>query len=587
MRTHSIKAHTITLLITIAIIVANIMFGINTRQAHAASRDITQGLGGDSSVTINGHQVSSIKNMYTRADLIQKIKPGDNVIIAYDFTHSPIPMFELDFDIKENRYAQRTDIADSRSIRQRLNIKLNGNSNSNNMAWGSGNPDIDNGQYGKEVTFTDEAGKELHLRIGYTTLYSKNLQKTPYTISFTVPNHTWEIRFITASGAQWILSSQEYWTEQDDQLKDLEHPLQVGIYGQNDYSQPCAQGQTITLHPHSSYSHGYMFNAIPIDIPGSNKFYHYALPIYIGEPGDALTFNKATPQNSVRSLSLYVTPYTISSEIFMPDNRPWLARVNYNIRGAESTGSWIVRHFDTQQATAPDETTQTMRVGYDEVSSGGTDMLNTDFGGAYRIVGWNTKPDGTGTSYQLLPGTDPSTNITRTQITITKSHPTVDLYPMWQRLEWNQTVKYHFQGGSIKAVNTQQVTRNEFTDSWTMNVNTVYHAGDIANHGSGWSTFTITPPAGQKFVSWNTKPDGTGTSYKMGDQIPLDKPAIDSTVSSMPDVNLYAQWKTAFKATTLPSAGGNDHTIIYILTGLLLAGIVTTAGIIVRRKAQK
>ncbi|MCD7948555.1 MAG: InlB B-repeat-containing protein [Oscillospiraceae bacterium] len=64
----------------------------------------------------------------------------------------------------------------------------------------------------------------------------------------------------------------------------------------------------------------------------------------------------------------------------------------------------------------------------------------------------------------------------------------------------------------------------QFTDSG-LTAGTLYTVKSAAETGISYSGFT--------FVSWNTAPDGSGTTYLPGDVIPITR-----------DLTLYAQWVT-------------------------------------------
>ena len=88
------------------------------------------------------------------------------------------------------------------------------------------------------------------------------------------------------------------------------------------------------------------------------------------------------------------------------------------------------------------------------------------------------------------------------------------------------------------------------------------------------NTFTSTA---RRFVSWNTKPDGTGDAYQPGDTISY--PAEGDTLT------LYAQWER-IPETTLPDTGGiMPH---YNLTTILGGGMLVLAVpfILMRRRKR-
>ena len=127
----------------------------------------------------------------------------------------------------------------------------------------------------------------------------------------------------------------------------------------------------------------------------------------------------------------------------------------------------------------------------------------------YTFTGWNTKADGSGTSYQ--PGT----------VYTIPGHTTY-LYAQWKPDQG--TISYNANGGT------------GITASQTGNVGS---STSIAQNG-------FTRP-GYTFTGWNTKADGSGTSYQPGTSI---------TIPNGTKV-LYAQWKL-IPIRDLPLTGSNE-----------------------------
>ena len=131
----------------------------------------------------------------------------------------------------------------------------------------------------------------------------------------------------------------------------------------------------------------------------------------------------------------------------------------------------------------------------------------------YVFAGWNTKADGTGTSYA-----------DGASITLTAS---ITLYAQWTRADATKYyVTFNANGGS------GTMAAQEFDKSVAGNLNA--------------NTFTRTDYA---FAGWNTKADGTGTSY-------ADTASITLTES----ITLYAQWTSTAVAkyyVTFNANGGS------------------------------
>jgi uncharacterized repeat protein (TIGR02543 family) len=210
----------------------------------------------------------------------------------------------------------------------------------------------------------------------------------------------------------------------------------------------------------------------------------------------------------------------------------------------------------------------------------------------YTFAGWNTKADGSGKTYKNKASVK---NLT------TKNGKTLTLYAQWTANTY--TVKFNGNGatsGTMKSSTktygkTYTLAANAFkrtgytfagwntkkdgsgttyknkasvknltsTDGktvtlyaqWTANTYTVAFDGNGANYGTMKSltktydkTYTLTANAytrtGYKFTGWNTKADGSGTTYK-------NKASIKNLTSTNgKTVTLYAQW-----TATVPTTG--------------------------------
>lgn len=124
----------------------------------------------------------------------------------------------------------------------------------------------------------------------------------------------------------------------------------------------------------------------------------------------------------------------------------------------------------------------------------------------YEFLSWNTKPDGSGTAYNPdekmeMPAKD------------------VTLYAQWERVssEKGNKIRYHV-----------IYDANNYTGQTEADEETPVICGSIITINEN-----LFSHPGYEFDSWNTMPDGSGNSYKMGDKLMLGKR----------DVRLYAQWK--------------------------------------------
>ena len=126
----------------------------------------------------------------------------------------------------------------------------------------------------------------------------------------------------------------------------------------------------------------------------------------------------------------------------------------------------------------------------------------------YNFVSWNTKSDGKGTTYQ--PSAKYTTNANLT------------LYAQWAKKTY--TVTYNANGGSGAP------------------------ASQTKTHGVDLTLASGTPArTGYDFVSWNTKADGKGTTYKPG-----------AKYTANADLTLYAQWKLKTYTVTYDANGGKS-----------------------------
>lgn len=120
------------------------------------------------------------------------------------------------------------------------------------------------------------------------------------------------------------------------------------------------------------------------------------------------------------------------------------------------------------------------------------------------FLGWNTKADGTGTTYYPNSTVEITDNVT--------------LYARWGGKDSTVTLTYNANYGEKPATNTiysiknnAKVTLKQFTE--------LFPARD-----------------GYRFTGWNTKADGSGTSFAAGSNARVD-------VDNDGDNVLYAQWK--------------------------------------------
>lgn len=147
----------------------------------------------------------------------------------------------------------------------------------------------------------------------------------------------------------------------------------------------------------------------------------------------------------------------------------------------------------------------------------------------YSFIGWNTKGNGTGTAYSN------SQNVLNLSA---DNNAIINLYAQWEADP--QSITYEGNAnGVVGSVNSTDGVTDQTVD--------------VAPNG-----FTRD---GYRFDCWNTKPDGTGTTYQPGDHYVL--PAGGLT--------LYAQWRGL--VNTMPHTGGNMNIAVPIVVSLALAAL--------------
>ena len=149
---------------------------------------------------------------------------------------------------------------------------------------------------------------------------------------------------------------------------------------------------------------------------------------------------------------------------------------------------------------------------------------NTFIRNGYNFTGWNTKTDGSGTNY-----TD------KQSLTLTEVVP-LTLYAQWEQMVTNVEVIFDSNGGSGSMSNQ------------------VFTAGVSQNLQAN-----IFTRADYTFIGWNTRADGSGTSY-------ADKQSL--TLSKEDSLTLYAQWEQIVTnvVITFNSNGGSGSMSNQIFT---------------------
>ena len=137
----------------------------------------------------------------------------------------------------------------------------------------------------------------------------------------------------------------------------------------------------------------------------------------------------------------------------------------------------------------------------------------------YEFVSWNTAEDGSGTTY--ASGTSNYTG-----------NSTLNLYAIWEK--HSAVIKYKSNEISGDANDPVAGFKDELPAQSMPSQTTLYY-------GSTTTAATGPTKTGYVFEGWNTKSDGSGTSYNSGDRLIAE--GRDFTQSEMENgISLYAQW---------------------------------------------
>lgn len=204
----------------------------------------------------------------------------------------------------------------------------------------------------------------------------------------------------------------------------------------------------------------------------------------------------------------------------------------------------------------------------------------------YEFMGWNTKADGSGTTYMPLSSINGA------------DHDVITLYAQWRGDEFDITFNanggvspissktvyygdiygelpipyrngYGFDGWSVGSGTSYPVDSDDVVyysdDKRTLKASWISNAFTVEfkpNGGTGYSSYMSVPVGedtslkdniytkkGYNFVGWNTEADGSGTGY-------TDKQVINMTNVANSILSLYAQWEIIEYEVSFDANGG-------------------------------
>lgn len=300
------------------------------------------------------------------------------------------------------------------------------------------------------------------------------------------------------------------------------------------------------------------------------------------------TLDGMDPSPSFTRSSRYTGPFSVDSTVLVRAVAVSNGRWDSAITGREAVCITYSVVFDGNGSTDGSMEPQTIVYGNHAVLA-----ANAFVREGYTFTGWNTKADGSGTF--IADGADGSTLTTTPGAEVT-------LYAQWQITKYN--IIYELGGGKnnsanpatytikSKAITLKNPTRkgyvfagwyknasfkSKFTKissgstgdvtvyaKWTAKTYTVKFSGNGSTSGSMptlkkckyGKSYTLKTNAfkkkGYKFAGWNTKANGSGTSY-------ANKAKVKSLTSKQGGtVTLYAQWTKAKYKITYDLKGGKN-----------------------------
>ena len=226
-----------------------------------------------------------------------------------------------------------------------------------------------------------------------------------------------------------------------------------------------------------------------------------------------------------------------------------------------SSGVTLTYNVNTPDGITPPVTPNGITVPYNTVinDTSGWKIGSTTVLPGYRFRGWYTDPR------DVIEPTDPRCEI---YPNMTMCQPeTVPLYPFWGRaLTADVTVYAHWERADTQVMYDANGGKGSHAPTDGRQYSTITTPSDVSQSFSR---------DGYSFAGWNTKPDGSGVSYKDGDGVPVEDKVV----------TLYAQWRA--KIFVMPEAGGKGGPSPLTVIPAVIAGLALMVGLAGTRRRFK
>lgn len=221
----------------------------------------------------------------------------------------------------------------------------------------------------------------------------------------------------------------------------------------------------------------------------------------------------------------------------------------------------LTYNVNTPEGVTPPVTPNGITVPYNTVinDTSGWKAGSTTIIPGYRFLGWYTDPR------DVIEPTDPRCEI-YPNLDMCQPH-TVPLYPFWGRaLTADITVYAHWERADTQVMYDANGGKGAHAPTDGRQHSTIAMPSDVSQSFSR---------DGYSFAGWNTKPDGSGVSYKDGDGVPVEDKVV----------TLYAQWRA--KIFVMPEAGGKGGPSPLTVIPAVIAGLALMVGLAGTRRRFK